>query len=315
MRASILAVAAALLAASPAAADDPAETLTQGKLESDQGRHKAAAAAFSAALASSEASAEQRWEALIRLGVARREAGDAKGGVDAFEEAWRKYGRDREALRLLLQAVGSALPGRERWEAVWSEVRVDFDRSVPARPVVHVRWPGVTPSLCPCSGERVSFDFEDANLMDVFRTIADVSGENLVVSPGTKGSVTFLVRDRPWDEVLESLVAPGGYAVRHQGNVVWIGRPESAPEKRSFTGAPIDFDFEGADLIQVLRELADHGGATIEVPEGVRGRVTFKLVRVPWDQALEMVALTNGLRWTRRGEVIRFEPRFRSASR
>jgi type II secretory pathway component GspD/PulD (secretin) len=304
MKEVMLAGMLGLLVIGWAGAEDPSAALTRGKLEADLGHSETAAAAFSAVLETPEATTEQRWEALIRLAVTRREAGDVKGSVDALEEAWRKYGKDPGAVRLLVQAVGSPLPGLKRWQEISDLVRIDFDRSVPAKPTVRVVWPGVSPSLCPCKGHPVSFDFVDANLQDVFRMIADISGENVVVNPRVQGTVTIKVEDRPWDEVLERMLAPNGYIARHEGNVVYIMRPEDAPARRTFAGRPIDFDYQNADLLDVLREVAAHGGATVEIPEGVGGRVYFKLVHVPWDQAFDMVANTNGLTWTRDGDVI-----------
>jgi type IV pilus assembly protein PilQ len=64
-----------------------------------------------------------------------------------------------------------------------------------------------------------------------------------------------------------------------------------------------------------LREVAAHAHASVEVPEGVMGRVTFMLDEVPWDQALDLLVRLNGLTWTRTGHVIRIEPPGRAPSR
>lgn len=155
------------------------------------GRAASAAAAFAAVVKAPQTSPEQRWEALIRPGVARRDAGDAKGSADAFEEAWRSFGREEEALRFLLQAVGSALPGPERWQEVWTRVTLQVDRRVPERPVVRVSWPGITASLCPCRGALVTLDLKEADCMDALRLIADVSRLNVVVQPGVRGRLSI----------------------------------------------------------------------------------------------------------------------------
>jgi type IV pilus assembly protein PilQ len=44
------------------------------------------------------------------------------------------------------------------------------------------------------------------------------------------------------------------------------------------------------------------------------GKVTLKLNDVPWDQAFDLVIRTNGLTWTRTGDVIRVEPPRRAPS-
>jgi hypothetical protein len=301
-------VLTAVLAAVTAGAEEPAQALARGKLEADLGHHAVAAEAFASVAQAPQATAPQRWEALVRLGVARRDTGDAKGSADAFEEASRTYGKDPEALRFLVQAVGSALPGQERWDEVWSQVTLDVDRRVPERPQVRVTWPGLPFGLCPCSGAPIDPDFGDADLQDVFRLFADISGLNVVVHPGTMGRVTFRARQVPWDEALERVLAPNGFAARIDGNVVEIGPPRKLGDKRSFSGAAISFDFVSKDLVETLREIAAHGRASVEVPEGVTGRVTIKLDEVPWDQAFDLLVRVNGLTWTRTGDVIRVEP-------
>jgi hypothetical protein len=308
-------VVGAALAVATASAEEPAEALARGKLEADLGHHTVAAEAFASVGRAPDASVPQRWEALVRLGVARRDAGDAKGSADAFDEAFRTHGKDPEALRFLLEAVGSALPGRERWDEVWSQVILGVDRRVPERPQVRVTWPGVPFGLCPCSGTPVTLHFQDGDLQDIFRVFADISGLNVVVHPGTQGLVTYHGRNVPWDEVLDRLLAPNGLVARVEGNVLEIGPPRKFGEKRSFSGAAISFDYQDKELVETLREVAAHAHASVEVPEGVMGRVSFKLDEVPWDQAFDLLVRLNGLTWTRTGDVIRVEPRRRAPSR
>jgi hypothetical protein len=291
----------ALLAVGPVP-ESPAEALTRGRLESDLGHHAVAATAFLAVTRSPEATTAERWEALVRLGAARRESGDAKGAVAAFEETWRTYGRDPEALRFLLQGMGSALPGAARWREIWPDVRLDFAAGNMS-PGVRALWPGATERLCPCSGAPIDVSYKDQDLQDVFRAMADTSRLNIVVQPGSQGTVTYEARQRPWDEVLESVLAANGLIARRTGNVVWIGRAAEASPHRSFTGKPISVEFRDAELKQVLREIAAHGPAEVEFPEGLSGRVWIKLDEVPWDQAFDLLVNVNGLVWTRRGNV------------
>ena len=304
-----------LLAAAAASAEEPAEALARGKLESDLGRHSVAAEAFASVARSPQATAPQRAEALVRLGVARRDEGDSAGSAAAFEQAFRDYGKDAEALRLLLLALGQAVPARERWEQVYRQVTLDVDRRVPERPVVRVHWPSEPVGLCPCSGTPVRLHFEDGNLQDIFRLFADVSGLNVVVQPGIRGHVHYHANDVPWDEVLERVLAPYGYVARLEANVLWIGRPGEAGPRRTFSGAALSFEYVDKDLVEVLREVAAGGAASVEVPEDVAGRVTFKLEDVRWDQAFDLLTRTNGLSWTRDGDVIQVGLRGRTTTR
>jgi type IV pilus assembly protein PilQ len=111
------------------------------------------------------------------------------------------------------------------------------------------------------------------------------------------------------------MLAPNGLVARLEGNVLWIGHPGEAGEKRSFTGRPIDFEYQGKELVEALRETAAHGGAMVAVTEGIGGHVTFKLVQVPWDQAFDLLTRVNGLTWSRKGDVIHVELPRRATSR
>jgi hypothetical protein len=301
-------IVAVALAAAAAFAEEPAETLARGKLESDLGHPAAAAEAFSAVARAPQATSAQRWEALVRLAVARRDAGDARGSADAFEEAFRTYGKDPEALRFLLLAAGSALPGQDRWQRVWQRVSVEVDRRSPDHPTIRVVWPDVAAGLCPCTGHPIDLDLQDANLQGVFRRMADVSGLNVVVHPGTFGTVTYRCRELPWDEALERMLAPNGYSARIVANVLEVGPPAKLGRLPAFTGPPISFDFVAKDLVEAIRELAVQADVGVEIPDGVMGKVTFKLNEVRWDQAFDLVVRLNGLTWTRTGDRIRVLP-------
>lgn len=68
-------------------------------------------------------------------------------------------------------------------------------------------------------------------------------------------------------------------------------------------GKPIDLDVKGASLDDVFRVLSDAGGINVVLADDVRGAVTVRLRRVPWDLALCTVAQTKQLRVTADGNV------------
>lgn len=315
MRSRVSWVALLALAAAVTVAEEPGSALTRGKLEAELGRPAVAAEAFAAVAVSPQATPEQRWEALVRLGVARRDTGDAVGSAAAFEEAFRRHGTDPEALHFLLLALGQALPDAERWAQVHGQVALEVDRRIPGRPAVRVLWPGASVGLCPCSGQPISLHFREGDLQDVFRLIADVSGLNVVVQPGIQGHVDYHATDVPWDEVLERMLAPYGYVAQLEGNVLWIGRPGEAGPRRRFSGTALSFEYRDKELVAAFREVAAHGRASVEVADGVAGHVTFKLDAVPWDQAFDLLARVNGLTWTRTGDRIQVGFRKRASTR
>lgn len=62
-----------------------------------------------------------------------------------------------------------------------------------------------------------------------------------------------------------------------------------------YVGRRISLDFQQADISNVLRLIAEVSGFNMVVGEGVKSKVTMKLVSVPWDQALDMILKMNGL--------------------
>ena len=77
-----------------------------------------------------------------------------------------------------------------------------------------------------------------------------------------------------------------------------------APPVARYQGAPVDLDLKSADLANVFRLLADVGHVNIVVAGDVTGTITLRLKKVPWDQALEVVARARDLDLERDGNVI-----------
>jgi type IV pilus assembly protein PilQ len=74
--------------------------------------------------------------------------------------------------------------------------------------------------------------------------------------------------------------------------------------QRRYVGRRISLDFQQADITNVLRLIAEVSGFNIVVGEGVKAKVTLKLVSVPWDQALDMLLKMNNLGMLREGNIV-----------
>ncbi len=79
-------------------------------------------------------------------------------------------------------------------------------------------------------------------------------------------------------------------------------------QERQFTGTPVSLDFDNADLRGVLTLLAREGGINVYIDPRVNGVVTTTLNDIPWDEAFDLIASTNGLGYVRRGSVVRVAP-------
>lgn len=73
-------------------------------------------------------------------------------------------------------------------------------------------------------------------------------------------------------------------------------------------GRRVDLDFNGADIQNILRLLAEVGGVNIISGDDVSGTVTVRMMNVPWDQALQIVLEAKGLGMERHENLIRVAP-------
>lgn len=76
----------------------------------------------------------------------------------------------------------------------------------------------------------------------------------------------------------------------------------------TYTGRLISLDLQDADIDSALRIIAEVSNLNIVAGEGVVGKVTLKLVDVPWDQALEVILKSHGLDKVLEGNVLRVAP-------
>ncbi len=74
------------------------------------------------------------------------------------------------------------------------------------------------------SGKPISLDLLDADLRNVLRLIADVTGSNIVIEPDVAGKVTLKVEQVPWDQVLDMVLAMNGLGMERSGSVIRVAR-------------------------------------------------------------------------------------------
>ena len=75
-----------------------------------------------------------------------------------------------------------------------------------------------------------------------------------------------------------------------------------------FTGDPVTFDFQNADLRAVLRTFAEISSLNIVIDPTVQGTVDVSLRDVPWDQAFDIILTSNQLGYLLQGRVVRIAP-------
>src|SRR5437764_1306760 len=74
------------------------------------------------------------------------------------------------------------------------------------------------------TGEPLSLNLKDADIKDVLRTFAQLTGLNIAVDPNVNGSVTVDFVDVPWDQALDLILRQNGLSYVLEGNVLRVGK-------------------------------------------------------------------------------------------
>jgi type IV pilus assembly protein PilQ len=91
----------------------------------------------------------------------------------------------------------------------------------------------VSPLVKVYTGKPISLDLQEADIKNVLRLLADVSGANIVIEPDVSGKVTLRVNRVPWDQVLEMILAMNHLGQDQSGGVIRIARQDKLKRELS----------------------------------------------------------------------------------
>jgi type IV pilus assembly protein PilQ len=86
------------------------------------------------------------------------------------------------------------------------------------------------------------------------------------------------------------------------------GKPaEGQVSAEKFPSAPgrVTFDFKDADIVNILRIFSTRYGINIVAGPEVQGKVTIRLVDVPWETALKLILESNNYSYVKQNNVVR----------
>ncbi len=84
----------------------------------------------------------------------------------------------------------------------------------------------------PYKKARISLDFKDADLHNIFRLIAEVSDLNIITTDEVKGKITIRLVNVPWDQALDVILSTKGLVKIEEGNVLRITTIENVRKER-----------------------------------------------------------------------------------
>ena len=100
-------------------------------------------------------------------------------------------------------------------------------------------------------GQRLTLNFQDIETRAVLQLLAEVSGLNMVVSDTVSGNLTLRLRNVPWDQALDIVLATRGLDMRQIDNVIMVA---PAPEIAARELADLESQQEIQELAPLVSE-------------------------------------------------------------
>lgn len=83
---------------------------------------------------------------------------------------------------------------------------------------------------------------------------------------------------------------------------------ETARIEKIYSGQRVTFKYKDIDIRNALQLIAEMSELNIILSDDVEGKLTMRLIDVPWDQALDVILTSHGLAKEQMGNVIRIVP-------
>ena len=83
------------------------------------------------------------------------------------------------------------------------------------------------------TGEPISLELKDADIKDVLRTFAKITGLNVVVDPDVSGSVTVNLENVPWDQCLDLILKINRLDYVVENNVLRVARIDRLTQEKA----------------------------------------------------------------------------------
>ena len=162
---------------------------------------------------------------------------------------------------------------------------------------------GVTVAVAFAPGSPYTVEKRDGSVVVAFPKGA-TEGKADLVARAAPGSVPPVAKADEGPEPVDAKAEPASL----HGSQSWGFLTGSSDVGRKYRGQRISMDFKDADLTNVFRIIAEVSNLNIITADDVKGKVSLRLVNVPWDQALDIVLRSKSLGAAQEGNVLRIAP-------
>jgi type IV pilus assembly protein PilQ len=154
---------------------------------------------------------------------------------------------------------------------------------------------------------KVSFDYIDADVRNVIRSLSEVSGKNIIISEAVKGKVTMKLEDVYWDEALDVIISTSALKKIETDNIIKVmtakefddDRKSRDTERDAFRKERLEKQRMGEEFVTEtvylnyanptdVEKMLRSGSTGAAGAGGTRGFLSEfgSITQVPWDNAI-----------------------------
>jgi len=213
---------------------------------------------------------------------------------------------DEAAVRLIPPSGGpvSLVTSFQQPEVTVPEVRVVVTRSAGVAPEVRQQGPLLMVDFAKTAEQIAATAQDEPAGRPAALGVGPLAVAPAALAPAAASAVTVepaltRIREQVIGQAPASIDPDSPVAILQEGGFA---------EGKPYIGRRISLDFKDAEIDDVLRLVAEVSDLNVIAGDEVGGKVTIRLVDVPWDQALDVILMTQGLGFERVGNVLRIAP-------
>jgi len=185
--------------------------------------------------------------------------------------------------------------------------RIDAPKlNVPVKAIVpSATGKGISVTVSYTPGSTYTIDKKDNAVVVAFAKAAGSSTSELVARAVPRRGQA----ERSDNRAAAAAPAPASASIAEEnGTSQWGFLASPSGPERKYKGQRISMDFKDADLSNIFRIMAEVSNLNIITTDDVKGKVTLRLINVPWDQALDIILRSKALGASQEGNVLRISP-------
>ena len=150
------------------------------------------------------------------------------------------------------------------------------------------------------TGEKISLDFYDTDIKNVFRIIREISGKNFAIDKNVTGKVTLsLEKPVPWDQVLDLVLKMNQLGLTMEGDIIRIATLSTLAKEEKLRQAKLKAAQQAINQKKALEPLVteyiaiNYSDATSEILPHVKPILTATRGKVSVDKRNNQLIITD----------------------